>query len=255
MNQKILAFVDLDNTLFQRESKCKNFQTSTVGSWDKNGVPFSFIDKHQYHFFEMLYNNKNIKIIPTTARTLEQYKRTFLYKNFNIDTAILQFASEILLNGEEDINFTNIINNKIEELPLKIIELEEIFKNYFKEKISNNILYVKNLNNKLLHFRILDNEMYKVYNDKMYNEIYEILKEYKLENLYKIHLNDRYLDISGNFIDKKEGVQYFIDKFKPELTLGIGDAFSDNEFMNLTDFKIIPTNSQLNNKINLLFNQ
>jgi hypothetical protein len=253
-NKNIFAFIDLDNTLFQRESKTKNIETSIIGSWDKEGNPFSYIEKYQQHFFEMLYNNKNIQLIPTTARTLEQYQRTFLSKNFKIDTGILQFATKIIFNGNEDMEYKSIIEKKTNELPFKIIELEKIYIKYFEEKINKNFMYIKNLNGHLLHFRIIDEEKYKIYNDELYNEIFEILKELKIEKFYKIHLNDRYLDISGIFIDKKEGVDYFIKKYSPELTLGIGDALSDNDFMNLTDFKITPSNSQLNNFLNSKLN-
>ena len=35
-------------------------------------------------------------------------------------------------------------------------------------------------------------------------------------------------------------------KYQPKLTIGMGDSFTDINFMNLCDFKIIPTQSQIN---------
>jgi len=43
-----------------------------------------------------------------------------------------------------------------------------------------------------------------------------------------------------NFLNKKFAVEHLIKVHNPILTLGAGDNSTDLDFMNLTDFKIVP---------------
>ncbi|MFN4150880.1 MAG: hypothetical protein ACK4IX_08035, partial [Candidatus Sericytochromatia bacterium] len=59
--------------------------------------------------------------------------------------------------------------------------------------------------------------------------------------------NSNNISILPNFLNKINALNYFVEKYNPDLILGAGDSITDLDFMNKCHFKMIPANSQLDN--------
>jgi hydroxymethylpyrimidine pyrophosphatase-like HAD family hydrolase len=83
------------------------------------------------------------------------------------------------------------------------------------------------------------------------SECFTILSDF-ISDDFNLYQNDNNISIVPKCIDKKNAVQYLIEKNRPKLTIGIGDSLSDWNFMDICHFKILPQKSQINKAINQL---
>lgn len=228
-----ILFLDLDDTIFQTKRRNDTGIFEATVSEKKPNV--SYMTNYQKIFFDMFLQIENLKIIPLTARILEQYKRVTILKNTNITEASLYFGGMILKNMEIDINWDNIVKNKYKNLNLTLNELHNkvnnlIDKSSFKVSILDGFyLSIKNKDPK-------DKEAMKL----LYSEVQKLVNDE-----YFIHFNNNNIALVPEFIGKKHTAQYFIEKYEPEMTIGMGDSISDLKFMELCDFKIVPSKSQI----------
>lgn len=228
-----ILFLDLDDTIFQTKRRNEKGVFEATISEKKPNV--SYMTNYQKIFFDMFSQIENLKIIPLTARILEQYNRVTLIKKTDITEASLYFGGMVLKNNEIDTNWDNIVKNKYKKLTLTLKELYEIVikivdKSQFRISILDGFyLSIKNKDPKD-----------KASMDKLFLELKNIVS-----NEYFIHFNNNNIALVPEFIDKKHTAQYFIDKYSPEMTIGMGDSISDLKFMELCDFKIVPSKSQI----------
>ena len=187
---------------------------------------------------KLFVERNDVSIIPVTARDLEQYKRTDLSRNSKITAASMYFSGLIMQNEKIDPDWKNFIENSYKNLNIK---MEDIFSKVKKE-LDHDIFKINMLEQ---YYLVIKN---KYRDSKEYiaqNEHLKGLLSSQLTDEYFIHHNDNNISIIPKFLDKKNAVKYFIDKFKPELTIGAGDSITDLGFMSLCDFKLIPGNSQI----------
>lgn len=228
-----ILFLDLDDTIFQTKRRNEKGIFEATVSEKKTSV--SYMTKYQKIFFDMLLEIENLKIIPLTARMLEQYKRVTALENTDINEASLYFGGMILNAMEIDPHWDNIVKNKYKRLNLTLKELYDqvskiIDKSSFRISILDGFyLSIKNKDPKNKEaMQLLFLEVKKLINEE-----------------YFLHFNNNNIAIVPEFIGKNHTAQYFIEKYEPELTIGMGDSFSDLKFMDICDFKIIPSKSQI----------
>lgn len=236
--KEILVFIDLDDTIFQ--TKRKNINGIFPATETPNPENISYMTEAQKLFFEMLIGQKNTRIIPLTARNLSQYQRTFIINHELINTASIYFSGIILENNVPDEKWQEIIQNKYKKLKTPLRSLFDKVKktldlDVFKtENVDDFYIVIKNRDKKNLLF------------ENQNKDLAISIKE-KLDDEYFVHFNNNNIAILPYFLDKKFATGYLIEKYQPVLTLGIGDSLSDLNFMNLCDFKIIPSRSQIGN--------
>jgi len=73
---------------------------------------------------------------------------------------------------------------------------------------------------------------------------------HKKYNDLEAYVEEKYITILPKVCNKSAVVKYLINKFKPKMTLGIGNSVSDIDFLNHCDFKIISHIGMLDNKLN-----
>lgn len=229
LDNKILIFSDLDNTLWQsnKTNKLLDINETIKISNEEN----SFMDEKQVWLYNFLQKD-NALFIPTTARNLEQYNRTFL-KERNYPVIILNLGCTLLLNGEIDKEWNNIIENMFQKI------------DYTKETL-------KEINKKLLEKFNIELEIekhpyaYKKINDIiLFKEVEQFLIENKHNDAIEIANSRNVIFYKPIELDKSICVSYVIEKMKPKLSIGLGDSFMDKEFLKKTDFFFIPKNSEL----------
>ncbi len=233
MPKRIFFFSDIDDTLIQTKRKTDFNKNTIVASYTKEGEENSFFYEGTKLLVDTIIDS-GITFIPTTARNLASYQRTVFYKNLKIKYIILNFGGLILLDNQEDKVWTKVMNDSYK----KITPLTKLYKNvlqYFKD------------NDLKLQVKIIDSYYISIYNkfnlddQEMIKRIRENLMDFlDIEKDFYLYENGNSFAILPHFLNKKFAVKYLINRYKPILTLGAGDNISDLDFMNLTDFKIVP---------------
>ncbi len=233
MPKRIFFFSDIDDTLIQTKRKTDFRKNTTVASYTKEKEESSFFYEGTKLFVDAIIDS-GMAFIPTTARNLASYQRTVFYKNPEIKYIILNFGGLIIIDNKEDKAWTKAINDSYKE----ITPLNKLYKN---------LLQYFNDNDLKLQVKIIDSYYISIYNkfdldnQEMIKKIREILMAFlNIEKDFYIYENGNSFALLPNFLNKKFAVKYLIDRYKPILTLGAGDNSSDLDFMNLTNFKIIP---------------
>ncbi len=240
--QEIFLFIDLDDTLFQTQRK--NSQGIIPATRTALTGKGSYMTQAQQLFFDLFNESKKVKIIPTTARDLEQYNNTLLSDSTRIETTILYFAGMILEKGREEKQWQQHIKQAYKQLDKPIsqllIEVKTILANhpqFILYNVDNYYITVKAKPNCPIVLR---------------ETIFSQLKTIEIEE-YSIHQNDRALSLLPQFLNKKFAVQYLIEKYQPSLTLGVGDSLTDLSFMAVCDFRIFPKNVQIETLLKMMF--
>lgn len=235
VTKRIFFFSDLDDTVIQTKRKTDFNKPTIVGSYDKDGNESSFFYEGTKLLIDTMID-AGISFIPTTARNLDAYQRTVFYKNSDIKYAILNFGGLILIDNKIDENWSNMISKKYSE----VLSMEIL-----NEKLN---IYLKKANLDL-QVKIIDGYYISIYNknnldnqDILINikkTLNQFIEKY---NSFYIYENGNSFGILPNFLNKKYGVEYIINKYSPIVTIGAGDNISDLEFMKLSNFKLLPEN-------------
>jgi len=239
--QNILLFIDLDDTLFQ--TKRKNPHGIIPVSHNAKTGRSSYMTEAQELFFELFSHSERVKIIPTTARDLQQYNNCFLSRSPLIDTAIIYFSGVILEKGVEEKQWQQHIKKSFSQLD---IPLSKLF-TQIEKIIGNNSHFT--LDNADDYYLIVRAQIDCPKNIR--KNLFSELKTLKTPD-YLIHQNNRLFVFVPNFLDKRYAVQYLIEKHQPELTLGVGDSITDLPFMLQCDFRIFPKNAQIEELFNAI---
>ena len=234
-NKKAIMFIDLDDTIFQTKRKNQNGIIAVTEHQNPNTV--SYMTRAQEIFTDIFFSYPDLEIIPVTARNKEQYFRTSISKDKRVKNYVTCFGSDINNNQNIDEEWSLIVKEKYLAMTLKLNDLLEnimdIADDNFNIHISdNNYIVIKN--------KSKDIDIYASQNDQLKASLAKILNKE-----YFIHFNSNHLAIVPQFVNKRHAVEYLINKLSPELTIGAGDSISDYSFMSLCDYKIIPSNSQI----------
>lgn len=238
----IIIFSDLDKTLFHSKNYTDRFK---IGAYKKhsNGKlgSYSHMSEKQKLLFDMFYQNEKVLFIPVTARNEEQYKRTFINMENLVKTYIHSFTT-LYIDNKEEVDFNKNIFNKIRKLDKEMNDIVEKMSNIYKS--FQNINIRRNTN----FIQIVTD------NDKFIKSNIEecIIPLLKNSNKLEYSISGKNIYIKPRILDKREPVKYIIEKLKPKLTIGIGDDILDHNFMNETDFKLLPNDSSYVEKLNYL---
>jgi hypothetical protein len=253
-NQKIYFFTDIDDTLIQTKRKTNfDFDTEPAG-FKETGEISSYIYKKNLILLKQLLN-AGIEIIPTTARDLNSYRRTIFYSEFKFSKIILNFSAEIYEKNQKNLEWDSIIKNQYQKLPISLDEIQKTYSDFIKKHLlTNNIPQIKNIKSFYLSIYNKNFPTDKKLTSEIRNltEIY--LQENSLNDNFYIYQNDASIGILPSFLNKKHATEFLINKYNPILTIGAGDNSSDFDFMNLTDFSLIPKKSNLNTNLNQALN-
>jgi len=240
--QKIFIFSDIDDTLIQTTRKTNLDKKTNIWVVGVDKKPISHIYEGVEKLVRTTMRSQDISIIPTTARTIESYKRTSLYSDIslreNIEFVILNFGGVVLINNEIDKNWENIIQTKYQNLNLQLDKVFNDINSMLKDKFSKYKLKIRLLEN--FYVDILNK--YHRDNDNLTKQIYQIIEDY-ISDEYYIYTNGSSFAILPNFLNKKFAVEYIMKKENPILTIGAGDNQNDLDFMFETDFLLIPNGS------------
>lgn len=234
--KEIMIFVDLDDTLFQTKRKKENgiFQAT----YPANPENISYMTDYQKLFIDLLSDSEKTVIVPVTARDNQQYFRTDLSRNSKVKIACTYFGGQILEDNKPLFEWESFIKESYEKINPS---MNDIFNKVYQ--LIDHELF--NLTMSEHYYLVIKNKNKLLNNYKIQNEKLKVLLSGIISDNYFLHHNDNNISILPKFIDKKNAVEYLIKKYKPVLTIGVGDSLTDLGFMSLCNFKIIPNNSQI----------
>jgi hydroxymethylpyrimidine pyrophosphatase-like HAD family hydrolase len=238
--RRALAFLDLDDTIFQTPRKCGGRGDLTPAAFGLDGAPYSFMTPGQVKLLEILAAEATL--VPVTARNLKSFGQVKLkFSSY----AILDFGG-IIVNPEGELD-----EEWLELTRPKSQESEELL----KEALSMAESLVKGHDFQAKARIIGDADLSFYLVAKTPGPLTEL--DYLRQELAtsfagaaNVYLNGNNLAFLPKYLDKGQAVDYFIKNKVPEdrddlLILGLGDSLSDLAFLRLCDFQIIPSTSQL----------
>jgi hypothetical protein len=218
---KILFFADLDDSLFQ--TKRKNLTGRYVATFPKHVLKKSYYTQSQFQLLKFLLKNNDIIFIPLTARTKEQFQRTKIYKQKQAQIYSNYYGSILFIDHQEEIVYNRRIFKESKIAFNRIIKISE------KVVIKYPDVLFANVDDKYI---TTDTK-----NINAVNYLHQLIANQK--HIVEVYHDEKYTTIIPKLSNKSSVVKYLKRKFKPIMTIGLGNSESDLEFLNLCDFKII----------------
>lgn len=229
---KIFFFADLDDSMFQTIRKDKNGKYKAT--YPKNILKTSFYTKAQFNLLNFILANNEIVFIPLTARTKEQFERTKIFKTKQASIYAIYYGSTLYIDGAEYKPYSKVVKYNVDN---SFRQLNELKKKVLQKYPSIEFVDVDG------KYVVSDvnNDLSKKFITDLINKKYADLEAY---------VEEKYITILPKIYNKSSVVKYLTKKFKPKMTLGIGNSISDIDFLNHCDFKIISHIGMLDNKLN-----
>lgn len=238
----IIAFSDLDDTLFSSPREFTSHGGAKIASILPNGKVGAYSSHAQRKMFELL--SENCVLIPVTGRRTDSLNRVL--HQFKHDKIASHGA--IILNSENIIHpeWRPILDAEGNLWNQKMVELSSII----CEHIEKNNLNVR--------VRIVEDYGYPCYLC-VKGSVGDLIRISNLSNLsnfsddFCIHLNGRNLAYLPPYASKKRAVSFLKNYYENEfeghsMYLGLGDSISDLPFMSECHFQILPSSSQIAEK-------
>jgi len=231
-----LILTDLDDTLFQTARKCpEDMGEAKVMSYLNDGSVSGLASERQTRFAAWLRMGT---LVPVTARSREVLARVEIEQS----PAICANGGCIITRtGEVDQDWHRLlVTRSIEIQPISMIYRlvteglsAQTYRHWIVSEGDLELYFVIKTNGEDLS--VLDGA--------------EELAEMHVPPGWRIHRNGNNLAVLPGWLNKRHAAAYFIALYRasnPYLpVIGIGDSHSDVGFMDLCDFAITPTNSQV----------
>ena len=234
---KIFVFTDLDDTLFQTRRKCSTPMIKQATFATDNP---SFMTTAQRCLLDLYLDHRDVDVIPITARNKAQYDRTFLAREPKITHAVLYYSGMILQNGAPDQAWSRAIQGKLDSLVPTVAAYMAELNNH---AVVPELFELNMVDGYYIHIRHKHKTNYQQDVAALHAAITSV------HSNYYIYQYDRSIVLLPAWLNKREAMQYLMDKYQPNLTIGMGDQLTDIGFMLNADFAMMPTNSQISQLI------
>jgi hydroxymethylpyrimidine pyrophosphatase-like HAD family hydrolase len=252
-----LIFIDLDDTLFQTSAKHPSGSTRITATHDHHGKPNSFMTPAQQQFLEFLTQDTAIApiVIPTTGRTTHAFARVVPSVRAGFCNHRILEHGALILNPDNQPD-TAWLSRTADAVVAHRAALESA--HVALQAIAATITLDFGLEcTQRLH--MLEHPALPA----PVGPIYSLLKANKLDvvALAALHTalpaldaqypelavfaQGRAVTIMPKLLSKAAAVKHLIAQLKPRLTIGVGDARSDADFLACCDYAMVPQRSQL----------
>ena len=237
MTARPLILADLDDTLFQTRCKCVDWpdEALTPMSWLKDGEPSGYATPRQRALLGWLQGGE---VVPVTARSREVMARA----NVPQAPAICANGGCILsASGEPDAEWHAHLAAQSGEGISPVAVHDDFTAGLSPEDYRHWVVSEGGLD---LYAVIKSNRG----DEESLHALGRSL-EARLPEGWRIHANGNNLAFLPPWLGKRQAVEYFLGRVRAEtperLVIAIADSHSDAGFMNLADFAMMPTGSQL----------
>jgi hypothetical protein len=239
---RVIALVDLDDTLFQTRRKCPDDVDAsrlTPLGFARDGAPLSYATPGQMSFLSWL--GDTARLIPVTARSLEALRRV----RIRFTTAICAHGGVILREcGTSDPSWARQMAEQASRTQPVLADLAAAVSRTAQrrgEPISVRILSEAGIPLYLLAKHDLADD----------GALATILDEAVPQPPagWTVHRNGNNAAYLPPRLGKEKALAHLLPRLRAKhpdaAVIGIGDSFTDAPFMALCDFAMLPTRSQL----------
>ncbi len=238
----IVALVDLDDTLFQSRRKCPQDVPEdrlTPLGFAADGAPLGFATPRQRGFLEWLSGTATV--VPVTARSLGALRRV----RMRFSAAICAHGGLVLdWDGTPDPRWSRRIRASARDDAVPLERLAEAIASAARD------------GGVAVRARVLAEDEVPLYvvakHDSGDEAALHALVTRAVPELpagWTRHVNGNNVALLPLWLGKQHAVRYLLERLRAEApdatVIGIGDSHTDAAFMHLCDFAMLPTRSQL----------
>lgn len=231
-----IVMTDLDDTLFQTRRKISpDAQNLKLMSVLVDGSPSGYATIQQQNLLKWFQNGA---VIPVTARSSDVFQR--------VD---LPMTQAICSNGGCIINadgtFDMEWHQKLIDAASKDVSVSDLFEAFTYDLCRENFRCWVISENSLENYFVIKSNKDDV------QALAELEKQFsdRLPSNWRCHRNGNNLAYLPPWLSKRHAARYLIEKYRSAMPsspiIGVGDSSSDVGFMDLCDFAMAPTKTQL----------
>lgn len=221
----MVVFSDLDRSIIYSKKFIQE-ESNPLDIEIYNGENISYISRKTIENIKKI--EKSSDFIPTTTRTIEQFKR-INFKKYGLDfkQAITSNGGNILINGEIDREYKSLIDGKL-KLSSPICDIIKLFEEYKyiegirKFRIAENLFF----------YIVIDQDRFDLKNLNSFTE--------KIRDLnWDVYVSGRKVYFLPRGIKKSTALKYICDKYGYKNTFAIGDSTMDEDMLNFCNYSYI----------------
>ena len=240
-----IAFVDLDDTLFQTRRKMTEecgWAPAYEAALDRSLAPRSFMTERQRHFCAWLL--QSCELIPVTARGTEEIKRVQIpFKSWQITT---HGAVILAPDGQPLSSWQHKIKQCYQNLKTQIVDLHAACNTLIDSESRDAWARINyEYDHMPIYFVMKHRNSQKV--DEIY-QIADLLRKNSLCDDFYVHKNGNNVAFIPNFLNKGLAVQHLLlemgETASSRPIIGFGDSLSDYHFLQHCDWFGMPQMSQ-----------
>ena len=231
-----IILTDLDDTLFQTQRKVpENAGDLTVMSTLHDGSDSGYATQKQTAFLAWLRQTGSV--IPVTARGSEVLARV----NLDYAQAIAANGGVILKDNGASIDeaWHQGLKTKAKDVP--VTEMTQLVEPLLDERVRSWPVIERDLE---LYYCVKSNT-----DDTARLDEIRMIVTPLLGDGWRVHQNGNNLAFLPPWLNKRHAVRYLIEHLREDdahaPAIGVGDSHSDTGFMDLCDYAMTPTNSQI----------
>lgn len=228
----MIYFSDLDRTLIY-SNKFINDETKQICIEVLDGKEISYMSPESIKILRDILREK--KFIPTTTRSIEQYKR-IMFKNNGIDFewSIVSNGGNILHNGQVFKEWNEVLKKRLESC-VSLKDMMEYFNtNYSKIEGITKIRDVDDI----FFYIVVDREIFK---DILLNSF----EEYLNKSGWNLYVSGRKIYFIPNVVTKEAAIEYLCRYLNDMEFEALGDSIMDINMLKASKKGYIPGKSYL----------
>lgn len=243
---RVIALVDLDDTLFQTPRKCPPDVATghlTPLGFARDGAPLSYATPRQLSFLHWL--SETTRLIPVTARSLDALRRVRLSY-----TAAICAHGGVMLDAR----------GRIDSAWATRMRIASTRHGATLSALANAIGGAARDMGEPMSVRILEEDGVPLYVLAKHPEADEAALMAVIEAAvpspptgWTVHRNGNNVALLPPHLGKEKALAALLPALRAEhpdaAVIGIGDSFTDAPFMALGDFAMLPTGSQLGSRL------
>jgi len=236
----LVVFTDIDDTLIQTMTKCPSTDGLKALGFDSQGNALSYATQQQQSLIRLF--KEKARVIPVTGRNLKALKQTDIGFH-DAPYLVTSHGAMVYENGLQPAAGW--------KHPLDYADQQQHLADV--EKQVEQWMRVNKVEGRCRIIIDHDAPVYvsvKAGRSSRCDWLHEMKQEFIRDwsqHAGDIHLNGNNLAFLPVFADKAAAVSFLKGILGDCLYIGVGDSYSDQGFLNLCDFQMIPSNSQIVN--------
>lgn len=236
-----VVFADIDGTLIESLPNGGITPGDNIGALDRGGKPVSVHTVQQAALFSLL--SRANTVVPVTGRSVAALGRVLLtFKSY----AIAHHGAAVLQpDRTRSLEYAGAVYPELAASHPLLNEQYEVIKAYISRNCSDLTITRQTLDGLTVEVCVKRN---KLEARDLSPDADHIETVWRKLSEARVHRNGNNLALLPRTITKQRAVRWVqnkLDSAEPRTTIGVGDSYSDLEFMAECDFCIVPKGSQI----------